>query len=128
MKKLLIYKLTILSMPFVLGGFTLFPSDYRDSYVGNYLCYRSCQILSSNATRLEGRNDTITIHVTKNIEDSILNLRIAGNLITAKLVSNKLIAQGSNRSCGGSFSNSDSIKFSLSIGRAANFCSYLGKK
>jgi hypothetical protein len=73
-------------------------------------------------------NDTLTITISKDEMDSVLDLSI--NLRTFKVkLKNELIypIEGATRINGGFFS-SDSIGFNTSQGHTPNLCTYNGKK
>ncbi len=125
MKKLifLLFASIIVCMAFISP-----PEDYRDIYVGRYFCTSRCQSLNSDYTELSYHNDTVTILVTKNTRDSVLNISIRGGSHELKLISNILRpAMRGSRDHGKFFSN-DSIIFSSSPGLGPNGCSFKGKK
>jgi hypothetical protein len=103
-------------------------TDYRDVYCGNYFCKRTRQYLNSEHSSIVYANDTITIAITKDAVDSILN--IAANQVTykTKLISGKLSTYISWRQCSGKFYSSDSITFVTSGSQIPNSYYFRGKK
>jgi hypothetical protein len=104
------------------------PSDYRDSYVGNYFCKKDCQVVNSNRSGLEIVSDTVTVHVTKDVADSTLNLAFGQLNVKVKLKGMMLLAYPFGGHFSGRFFMGDSIKFGFSIGKVSNVCSLVGKK
>lgn len=122
-----IIKLLILGGLALLMSFYKLPVDYRDQHVGNYLCNRSCQVVNDNKTGLEIRYDTITVSITKDVSDSVLNVRIGQRNLKVKLINSKFSADRREGIWAGRFVG-DSLKLSTSIGKVSNVCSYKGKK
>jgi|GEM_PF-2260587 len=109
-------------------AFIIPPTDYRDTYVGTYFCSSKCQSLNSNYSSINYYNDTITISVTKNIADSILNISIHGIAHPVKLKNGKMYSYQPGTQNQGKFFSTDSIAFSISANHVPNGCSYKGKK
>ena len=102
------------------------PTDYRDSYVGNYSCTSKCKTVNTDFSGYETNTSTITIAVAKDVVDSILNVSINSKVFKIKLInSNMSPIKGTHR---GRFFSTDSISFSFSGAMGVNGCSYKGKK
>lgn len=105
------------------------PEDYRDSYVGTYFCRSKCESLSSNYTEILYHTDTITIAITKNTRDSILDISVRGRSLQVKLINGIMVSYEQSIRNQGRFFSTDSIAFSSSSSsRIPNGCSYRGKK
>ncbi len=109
------------------SAFMVPPNDYRDSIVGTYFCRSKCQVLSYNY-ELTNYTDTVTISITKNTRDSILDISIRGRALQVKLRNGVLYHNEQGARNQGNFFATDSIAFSTSSGLAPNGCSYRGKK
>ncbi len=100
------------------------PSDYRDSYTGNYVCKKICKRLNFNNKIVY---DTInyTLPVSKSLTDSMIILETSEGSFTVKLSNNTF--RSPTTKCFGSFSG-DSIyaRFIPSLGPTAY--RYFGKK
>jgi hypothetical protein len=103
-------------------------TDYRDPYTGNYFCSRSHQHLNSEHSSLVYTSDTLTITISKDAVDSIVD--ITANQVTykAKLISGKLRTYISWQQCSGKFYSSDSISFVTSGSQIPNSYYFRGKK
>jgi len=122
---------TILSLLFTaitLSAFIIFPTDYRDTYVGAYNCTRKCQVLNSDYTELSYVTSDATVVISKNTQDSILNILIGGKTLQAKLKNGVMRFSEKGVRTTGKFFSTDSISFSTSSGLGPNECIYKGKK
>jgi hypothetical protein len=103
-------------------------TDYRDSYVGNYFCNRSCQSLNSDHSGIVMNSDTLTIGVAKSYIDSVLDITVAAGVFPVKLKSGTLYPYPLGAHRGGKFFSTDSISFVSSPSMGPNICSLRGKK
>jgi hypothetical protein len=102
------------------------PSDYRDSYVGSYLCTSECKVVNSDFSGYNTNTSITTIIVAKDALDSILNVTVHSNVFKIKLKNSNMIPiKGAHR---GRFFSTNSISFSFSSPMGVNGCSYKGKK
>ena len=101
-------------------------TDYRDSYTGSYFCNRSCEGMRNRQNTQSTHSDTVTITVTKDVLDSILQITIGKNILQVMLKNNTLYPYPAGARLGGKFLSNDSIAF-MSSG-LGNSCSYRGKK
>ncbi len=102
------------------------PTDYRDSYVGNYSCTSKCKTVNSDFSGYNTNTSTVTIRIAKDVVDSILNVTLNSNVFKIKLInSNMSPIKGTHR---GRFFSTDSISFSFSGAMGMNGCTYIGKK
>ncbi len=113
---------------FICTAFIPPTEDYRDAYVGTYFCRSKCQSLTSDYTEINYHNDTVTISITKNTRDSILNITIQGRAYEVKVNNAIMNVDAQVNRYKGKFFSQDSISFSTSSGRIPNGCSYRGKK
>jgi hypothetical protein len=104
------------------------PGNYRDPYVGSYFCHRKCQLPNADHTALVIASDTVTIGVTEDATDSILDITIRGATYMTKLINKNLSPYPLSAHCGGRFFSSDSISFINSPTLSPNLCGYIGKK
>jgi hypothetical protein len=102
-------------------------ADYRDPYSGNYFCRSSCYNKSGDTKQIVNTNDTSTIEISKDIADSVLQIRIGTNILKVKLHGKNLKAFQSGSHYGGVFFADDSLNFIYDAGRTAS-CKYKGKK
>ena len=100
-------------------------SDYRDAYTGNYLCSLNSTIVMPADPPIV-TSGTVIITVTKDVQDSVVQLSVGSNLLKFKLKNNHLLAFPEGR-WGGRFFASDSILLNSSYGRASSSY-YIGKK
>jgi hypothetical protein len=105
-------------------NFTL--TDYRDTYVGNYFCRSRTTVYIFNES-VATSYDTVTVHITKGIQDSVMNISINNNSYKFKLISGNLYSYDLIDLGGGKFFSTDSFKAIISIGRASSII-YIGKK
>jgi hypothetical protein len=97
-------------------------TDYRDPFVGFYFC-----TVSITGRQSQVLTDTLTLHITKDIADSILKITIGNITLKTKLVSSNLNAFPYGGKYKGSFYSSDSLRFIYSPTRST-LHSYKGKK
>jgi len=124
MKKIFIL---LLSGFIICTAFIKPPTDYRDSFVGNYFCRSKCQVLSYSY-ELTNHIDTATIRISKNTRDSILNIVIIGRTYEVKLKNGVLYPDPQRSRNQGKFFSTDSIAFTLGGGLVPSACNYRGKK
>lgn len=117
----------VISSFFLVTNFKKQTVDFRDQYLGVYFCNRNCQVLKGDKTGLEMSKDTVTIVVTKDPADSVLNIKADLSNFKIKLLNGKLYSNTKGSYCTGQFVG-DSIKLGTSIGRVSNMCTYSGKK
>ena len=103
------------------------PTDYRDVYVGNYFCTENCQTVNSDKTGTVSNTTMLTISVSKDPADSVINVNIRNVLYKAKIENGKLFAYPKGHWSGKLFS-SDSLRFVISTSHIMNICGYSGKK
>ncbi len=125
MKKVLFLLFTAI---IICPAFIIPPTDYRDTYVGSYFCTSKCQVVGSNITDVTIHSDTITITVTENTRDSILNITVRGRGYQVKLKNGRMFPDPVNSRNQGRFFASDSISFLIPGGLAPGACTFLGKK
>ena len=102
-------------------------SDYRDSSIGSYSCFRNCRELYSEHTSFSVKGDTLTIDVVKDKGDSVLLFTLEKKTFQFKLINKNLRAYPSNEHRGGYFFGTDSIIFNWgSLGPSG--CTYIGKR
>jgi hypothetical protein len=70
----------------------------------------------------------MTIGVSKDLSDSILDITIRQTSYQVNLKSSRMSAYPLGQHFGGRFFSSDSIGFVVATSLAPNACSYLGKK
>ncbi len=92
--------------------------DYRDCYVGKYLCTNSTSRFQGSTATSSISTDTITIFITKDVSDSLLQINIAQQIMKVKLVNKTLKAFPLGGHYGGKFYATDSLDFNYSQGRA----------
>jgi hypothetical protein len=93
-------------------------TDYRDAYVGSYVCKSSTTIVSIDKAPYI-KKGTITVLVAKDALDSIIQITIGSNNHRFKLKSSVLYAYPVGGHSGGNFFASDSISLNISLGHAA---------
>ena len=103
-------------------------TDYRDTYVGTYFCNRGTKVMTGIAERTY-RTDTISLYISKDATDSILQVKISNQIIKVKLVVKNMTFYSSSNGIGGggNFFSTDSLNFNYAVGRTTfSFCK--GKK
>ena len=103
------------------------PNDYRDGYLGNYFCRRSWEEINSEKNGQNLKTDTLTIFVTKDVSDSILQIKIARNIYKVKLINNEIRPSQANVHFVGNFIANDSISIVVNEG-LSRVSFYRGKK
>ena len=126
MKKIAILG-TIVCMAFNMPK--LLVADYRDAYIGNYLCKSTCSELShgNNGKQNDVINDDASISISKDAADSVLQIKLGSNILKVKLRNKSLKALGQGAHYGGTFFSTDSLDFVFNASRASS-CRYKGKK
>lgn len=122
MKKIILFS-SILCLAFSSGKLT----DYRDAYVGYYFSHTYATMLSSTTRTYETTVDTFTIHVTKDVNDSVMQLALKGYTLKAKLVGRELSSYPDTTKYGGTFYGFDSLRFYVGKGHS-HVVGYLAKK
>ncbi len=102
------------------------PSDYRDSYTGSYMCKNSSTIINQGAVP-STKNSTLTITVSKDPLDSVLQISVGSTNHKFKLRSNSLIEYPNEGHNGGGFFATDSIRLHISYG-FGGASRFIGKK
>lgn len=100
-------------------------NDYRYSYVGCYFCSRSSTSFNLGGPPIHSK-DTVTICVSKDIPDSIMQIVVRGNTYKFKLKNGTLYASPASGRQRGKFFASDSISLYISYGHSSS--SFIGKK
>ena len=109
------------------SGFTCTYADYRDIYTGTYRCKSYRSHLDPNTMAYKTNADSINIVVSKDVIDSILQIKIGSQVLQAKLINKGLRAYPSAGKYGGRFFSSDSLKLKV-ISSMASSTYYEGKK
>jgi hypothetical protein len=125
MKKILMPAAALLCLVLMTGGKPA--TDYRDAYVGSYFCNRNCNHFNLDSHGYINVADTITINISKDALDSIMQIRLGRDTVKAKLVSGDLFPYPDGSNYGGSFFSTDSLNFAIAYGRVRT-CNYRGKK
>jgi len=99
--------------------------DYRDSYVGEYLCHKKTTFVNQDGRQI--KNDTVFVAVSKAETDSVLNITINNVINTFRLKNKFLYAYPAGGSRGGKFFGLDSLMINISPGRTSSSV-YIGKK
>jgi hypothetical protein len=123
-------KLMVLSIAgfIVLTAFnTPAPADYRDAYTGTYFCKQKSNTSSNGNRESVITVDTISIVITKDVLDSVLQINLGHQTIKVKLINKTLQAFPIYGHYGGSFFAADSIDFYFAPGRISSY-HYTGKK
>jgi len=102
-------------------------SDYRDAYTGTYFCNRFCNSYKGNRPGGNYTSDTVSVGITKDAIDSVLQINTGQQILKMKLLNKTLQAYPKNEHFGGKFFNTDSINFNFAAGRTYS-CTYKGKK
>ena len=91
------------------------PGDYRDSYTGAYFCRRSSTTINLGAPA-KVKKDTITVYVTKDVIDSVLQISMS-NSVNKFILRNGILTEYPNEGhSGGKFFASDSIRLNILFG------------
>lgn len=118
----------IIVLVFILSTAFLSPTDYRDNYTGYYDCVSKCQVSSEDYSKISYAYGSLEVLVTKNEEDSLLDITINEQKIVVRLENGIMYPAGMNKYSHGKFFASDSIVITQSTGRAPSACTYRGKK
>ena len=103
-------------------------TDYRDAYTGHYFCQSSVSGINPGIKGSRKKiNDTLTIHVSKDALDSILQIKIGRSILKAKLKSSFMYAYPEGGHWGGKFFGTDSLFLIISGGHTLSL-KYDGKK
>jgi hypothetical protein len=103
-------------------------TDYRDAYTGTYLCRSNCIRMQFNNPNNLYTQDTVSIAISKDAIDSVMQLKIGnGQIVKLKLVHKRLSSYVRGGHYGGKFYASDSLDFTFAPLRVSS-CSYAGKK
>ena len=102
-------------------------ADYRDAFIGNYLCNSNCKgVRSPSNKNPAATTDVVTVSISKDAADSILQITLEKNIVLAKLKNNILQSYSGGEHLQGKFFATDSVAFVLS--RLGSLCSYKGQK
>ncbi len=101
------------------------PTDYRDSYTGNYVSTEICKRLNTSEGLVYDTSN-YTIQVSKNAMDSMLTLMTREGELIVKLVGNNF-RHPTGRHCFGKFSG-DSIYVTIIPSPGPTSYRYNGKK
>jgi hypothetical protein len=108
---------------------TILVTDYRDAYIGKYFCKSVCSKKDDTNGKIQNsyRNDTISIVISKDATDSVLQVKLSAQVLKVKLHNNYMRSYSRGVHCGGKFFATDSLDFNFTPGLASS-CRYLGKK
>jgi hypothetical protein len=103
-------------------------TDYRDAYTGSYFCRINCNKidLSRRNTNIN-TTDTMSVSVTKDATDSVLQFTFGAQVVKFKLTNKTLKAYPSGGHYGGRFFATDSLDIRFSQTNVSS-CGYKGKK
>jgi hypothetical protein len=102
--------------------------DYRDAYTGTYFCkskVSTADIIHGGSPAVD--YDTLSVKVTKDVIDSVLQIKTWRNVYKMKLKSGTMYAYPEGGHRGGSFYAADSIRLVISVGHSSAH-SFVGKK
>ena len=102
-------------------------TDYRDAFIGTYLCNSSCKSLNAEQDSIIILSDTVTIYVAKDVLDSILQITIHSQKYLVKLMNSKMYPTPEGGRWSGIFFGADSLGFSVSVTHGPFSCLYEGK-
>jgi len=127
MKKIILVSIIgIVCMAFIKVNKTIV--DYREIYVGTYSCQQVCYQKSTEQGKAPiASTNTLAVNVSKDAIDSVLLFQIDGRNMKFKLAGTFINCVENGLHGGGKFYSTDSLKISLSMGRA-NSCKFIGKK
>lgn len=102
-------------------------ADYRDAYVGSYFCNSTSPKIRLYEAPIIIR-DTVSVNVTKDRTDSILQFTIGSNILKFKLKNGILSSYPEeDNHKNGNFFASDSLRLYISLGRTISI-NLKGKK
>lgn len=102
-------------------------TDYRDAYTGTYFCQSFSQHRENDIHQTSTRVDTSRVMISKDVKDSILQVKANGVIFKMKLLNKRLRSYTLGVQCGGYFFSADSLDFRFALNRASNN-RYRGKK
>ena len=103
-------------------------TDYRDAYTGTYFCTRLCSSLKTEGGGRTTKIDTISIIVSKDVKDSILQINLGQQVLKVRVANKKMRTISSNyRYFAGTFFAKDSINFSFIPALSISY-NYIGKR
>jgi len=102
--------------------------DYRDVYVGRFLCNQTCREVNYARSGFDVIKDTVTLVITKDVEDSILNIKLHNNVYKIKLKNNVMYPFSSKGHHSGKFYNADSLVFAYTANIKSGTCTLGGKR
>ena len=102
-------------------------TDYRDAYTGTYFCKSACSNKDGVTRESVNTTDTLSIAISKDAADSVLQIKLGTNILKVKLLNKNLTAFQAGSHYGGNFFASDSLDFIFASGRTSS-CKYIGKK
>jgi len=103
-------------------------TDYRDAYVGNYVCSRTHRYLNDAGTALVNDVTTYTIGIQKDSGDSLMSIALNEGTFVLKFVPPDLGTDSNNIRVSGNFFASDSIFIKFRLGKGPDGSFYIGKK
>ena len=106
---------------------TVLLTDYRDSYTGTYSCKFYNNHLSSATMQYVLDTGRVSITVSKDAIDSVVQINISGQILKAKLINKVLRPYPKEGRYGGNFFAADSISFGFAATMAVSL-RYMGKK
>ena len=109
-----------------LTGRSLF-TDYRDAYTGTYLCKSYIHHLSLENKQYVNDKGTVSIVISKDALDSVLQINLSQQILKAKLINNVLQPYPQGGHYGGRFYAADSLSFGYTPSMAVSL-RYIGKK
>lgn len=101
--------------------------DFRDAYVGRYFCKYTQFKKAGLRNETSSTGDTLSVFITKDVADSVLQLSFGRMNLKAKLNNKNLRAYPSGGTYAGMFFASDSLTFVIKVGHASSH-QYIGKK
>jgi hypothetical protein len=96
-------------------------NDYRDGYIGNYFCRSTVTAVGKGAMY-----DTVTIGISKDVLDSVVQIKFGRNTKKFKIKNNLLNPSSIGEHHNGIFFATDSIRLYMYGGHA--MVTYVGKK
>lgn len=117
---------------FIVWLITLLPSnkaakDYRDTFCGNYSCKRIYKYSNSNYTGMVSDTSNVTLVISKNDKDSLLNINTPEGSFVFTLKDNNVSSTNKNIRCFGKIRN-DSLYLTCIPSSGPESFRYIGKK